>query len=49
MAEEISGDEIVEVVDRASATKYGWQERIIHPFRMVKPDILKLGPLPEND
>ena len=49
MAEEISGDEIVEVVDRASATKYGWQERIIHPFRMAKPEILKLGPRPEND
>jgi len=49
VAEEIPGDEIVEVVDRASATKYGWQESIIHPFRMMKPDILKLGPRPEND
>jgi hypothetical protein len=49
MAEEISGDEIVEVVDRASAAKYGWQESVIHPFRMMKPDILKLGPRPEND
>ena len=49
IAEEISGDEIVEVVDRASAAKYGWQESVIHPFRMMKPDILKLGPRPEND
>jgi hypothetical protein len=49
MAEEISGDAIVEVVDRASATKYGWQESVIHPFRMMRPDILKLGPRPEDE
>jgi len=42
--EEIPGDEIVETVDRASLEKYGWQERMIHPFRMSKPDILKLLP-----
>jgi len=48
-AEEIHGDAIVEVVDEASAAKYGWQESLIHPFRMLKPDILKLGPLPRND
>ena len=36
-------------LDRASAEKYGWQESVIHPFRMMKPDILKLGPRPEND
>jgi len=49
MAEEIPGDTIVEVIDEASASKYGWQESLIHPFRTLKPDILKLGPLPLND
>jgi hypothetical protein len=43
-AEEIPGDEIVEAVDRATIEKYGWQERVIHPFRMRKPEILKLSP-----
>ncbi len=43
-AEEIPGDEIVEKVDRATLEKYGWQERMIHPFRMGKPDILRLSP-----
>jgi len=42
--EEVPGDEIVEQVDRASLEKYGWQERMIHPFRMSKPEILKLLP-----
>ena len=46
-AEEIPGDEIVERVDAASRDKYGWQERMIHPFRMRKPDILKLSPRSE--
>jgi hypothetical protein len=43
-AEEIPGDEIVETVDRASVEKYGWQEQMIHPFRMRKPEILRLSP-----
>lgn len=46
IAEEIPGDEIVEVVDRASVDKYGWQEKAIHPFRIRKPEILKLSPRP---
>jgi hypothetical protein len=46
MAEEIPGDEIVEIVDRTSADKYGWQEKTIHPFRIRKPEILKLSPRP---
>jgi hypothetical protein len=46
-AEEIPGDEIVEQVDRATLEKYGWQERMIHPFRMGKPEILRL--LPRED
>jgi hypothetical protein len=41
---EVPGDEIVEAIDAASAEKYGWQERVIHPFRMVKPDILRILP-----
>jgi hypothetical protein len=43
-AEEIPGDEIVETVDRATVEKYGWQERVIHVFRMRKPEILRLWP-----
>jgi hypothetical protein len=43
-AEEVPGEEIVERVDAATLEKYGWQERLIHPFRMRKPDILRLGP-----
>ena len=43
-AEEIPGDEIVEKVDRATLEKYGWQERMIKPFRMSKPEILLLSP-----
>ncbi len=43
-AEEIPGDAIVERVDQASLDKYGWQERLIHPFRMHKPEILRLTP-----
>ena len=49
VAEEIFGDAIVEIVDRASAEKYGWQERVIHPFRLMRPDILRLGPRPEDE
>jgi hypothetical protein len=43
-AVEIGGDEIVERVDQASREKYGWQERLIHPFRLRKPEILRLTP-----
>jgi hypothetical protein len=34
----------VEKVDLATVEKYGWQERMIHPFRMRKPEILRLLP-----
>ena len=43
-AVEVEGDEILEVVDRASAEKYGWQEKLIHPFRMKRPEILVISP-----
>ena len=43
-AEEVMGDEIVEQVDRATLEKYGWQERMIHVFRMRKPEILRILP-----
>lgn len=43
-AEELDGDAIVERVDALSAEKYGWQERVIHPFRLRKPEILILLP-----
>jgi hypothetical protein len=43
-AEEVPGDAIVEQVDRATLEKYGWQERMIHVFRMRKPEVLRLLP-----
>ncbi len=46
--EELAGDEIVERVDRASAEKYGWQERLLHVFRVRTPDILKITPRPTS-
>lgn len=45
-AEEVPGEEIVARVDAASLEKYGWQERLIHVFRLSPPDILKLVPVP---
>jgi hypothetical protein len=47
-AEEVPGDEIVEAVDRATLEKYGWQERMVHLFRLRKPEILRLSPLGEG-
>jgi hypothetical protein len=43
-AEEVRGDAIVEKVDRAMREKYGWQDGLIHVFRLRKPDILRLSP-----
>ena len=43
-AEEIPGMGIVEKVDIASERKYGLQERLIHIFRMRKPEILRIFP-----
>ena len=43
-AEEVAGDTVVESVDAASIEKYSWQERMIHPFRMAKPYILRILP-----
>jgi hypothetical protein len=43
-AEEVPGDTLVEAVDRASREKYGWQERMIHVFRMRTPQILRIHP-----
>ena len=43
--EEVPGEEIVERVDIASVVKYGWQERMIHPFRIRRPTVLRLHPL----
>jgi hypothetical protein len=47
-AEEVTGGGIVERVDAASLEKYGWQERLIHPFRMRTPDILRIQPRRED-
>ncbi len=41
---EVTSDELIEKVDAASRQKYGWQEAIIHPFRMREPDILRIAP-----
>ena len=43
-AEEVPGDEIVARVDAASVEKYGIQEKLIHIFRMKKPEILRVSP-----
>jgi hypothetical protein len=43
-AVEVPGGEWIEAVDAASREKYGWQERMIHPFRMRPPEIIRLSP-----
>jgi hypothetical protein len=48
-AEEIPGDEIVTKVDDATREKYGWQEALIHIFRLRRPDILRLSPRAGGD
>lgn len=48
-AVEVEGDEILEQVDAASSEKYGWQESIIHPFRMKKPEVLLIMPRRAGD
>jgi len=35
---------MIERIDAASLKKYGWQERLIHVFRMSPPDILRIVP-----
>ena len=42
--EDVTGEEAVERVDAATLEKYGWQERLIHPFRIRMPDILRIRP-----
>ena len=44
LAHVVPGEEIIERVDAASREKYGWQEALIHPFRIKPPDILRLSP-----
>jgi hypothetical protein len=44
--EEIPGEIIMEKVDIASRKKYGIQERLIHLFRLQKPEILKISARP---
>lgn len=41
---EVTTPELIERVDAASREKYGWQESLIHFFRMRPPDILKIVP-----
>lgn len=43
-AEILDSEAWVERVDAASREKYGWQEALIHPFRMRTPDILRVVP-----
>ena len=43
-AEEIQGETLVEKIDIAFQRKYGLQEKLIHMFRIRRPDILKLSP-----
>ena len=44
LAHAVGGEAIVGRVDTASREKYGWQEAMIHVFRLRTPDILKLSP-----
>jgi hypothetical protein len=44
LAHAVEGEEIIGRVDTASREKYGWQEAMIHVFRLRTPDILKLSP-----
>jgi hypothetical protein len=39
---EIPGDAIIEAVDAASRTKYGWQQSVTRFFRYRKPEILRV-------
>ncbi len=41
---EVDTDELIEKVGVASRQKCGWQDAIIHPFRMREPDILRVVP-----
>lgn len=41
-AEEVDEDGLVDTIDAASATKYGWQQRMTRFFRYRKPEILRL-------
>ena len=48
-AEEATTEALIEAVDAATREKYGFQERVIHVFRMRKPEILKLAPRDGGD
>ncbi len=43
VAREVTSDDMIELVDEASREKYGWQETLIHFFRVRDPDILALS------
>jgi hypothetical protein len=48
-ASEVPGEQFIERVDAASLDKYGWQERLIHPFRIRDPQILRIQPRAAGD
>lgn len=43
LAHEVTTPELIEQVDTASRAKYGWQEAVIHVFRISDPEILRLS------
>ena len=42
-ADEVTGTQLVERVDAATREKYGFQDSLIHFFRISDPEILKLS------
>ena len=44
LARDVRSSEMIDQVDAASREKYGWQDAIIHPFRISDPEILRLSP-----
>ena len=42
-AEEVTSEELLERVDAATREKYGFQDSLIHLFRISDPEILKLS------
>jgi len=49
LAQAVEGEEIIQRVDTASREKYGWQEAMIHVFRIRTPDILRLSSRRDRD
>jgi hypothetical protein len=49
VTEVLLGPSWIEKVDAASASKYGWQERMIHVIRLGEPAIIRVRPRAQTD